>query len=192
MVDFEAEISFFGKARPSYYKLGQRGKNSHAPVVGQFEVHALTPCRVEHALRRAYCSPNSIRGGWFSLSVRVDGKEAGADGDAAAVEGGWDSGYVWRCGVRSDGSGPTPRLRSGQAPLAKKRREGWGTRANQVSVSREGKDGPPATNRTTQSEISNLLRHSFPGRVNRRRSKIYNGLFFGGRVATCLAWDALD
>ena len=29
--------------------------------IGQFEIHALTPCRVEHDLRRAYCGPNSIR-----------------------------------------------------------------------------------------------------------------------------------
>jgi len=31
------------------------------------------------------------------------------------------------------------------------------------------------TNRTTQTEISNLLRPSFPGRVNNRESPVMNG-----------------
>ena len=40
------------------------------------------------------------------------------------------------------------------------------------------------TNRTTQAEISNLLRHSFPGRVSKWRSHIFNGLISGEQVSS--------
>ena len=52
---------------------------------------------------------------------------------------------------------------------------------NYISSDHAGKSG---TNRTTQAEISNLLRHSFPGRVNKRRSHIFNGLISGGQISS--------
>jgi hypothetical protein len=45
--------------------------------------------------------------GAVEIEVRVDGKKARADGDAAAVEGGWDSGQVWGA-LRSAVTAPGP------------------------------------------------------------------------------------
>ncbi len=47
--------------------------------------------------------------------------------------------------------------------------------------------GKSGTNRTTQAEISNLLRHSFLGRVKPGESLIIPGLKMGGRSQLCAA-----
>lgn len=42
--------------------------------------------------------------------------------------------------------------------------------------------GKSGINRTTQAEIPNLPHHSFPERVNKSRSHIFNGLISGEQV----------
>jgi hypothetical protein len=46
---------------------------------------------------------------------------------------------------------------------------------NHLSYINRNRARQTGTNRTTQAEISNLLRLSFPGRVNNREAPVMNG-----------------
>ncbi len=59
---------------------------------------------------------------------------------------------------------------------------------NYIRSNHAGKSG---TNRATQAEISSLLRHSFPGRVTKSRSHIFDGLISGEQVSQAIRFGHL-